>query len=406
MSFRLKLKLAVLSRLISMTVITVFALAVMIAVNLKGRKIEQEEPGSDLDRRPALVSVTCLEPAAIEITKKYSGMMRPFERYALGFKSAGRVATLGQNEQGKELDEGDVVTAGTILARLDIRILQAQFNELKVTRDFAKLEYEKGVELRQTQGAISDTEFQRRKSEWEIAQARLDTLQTQIDDGVLRSPVDGVIARRLVNAGESVNLGQTVFELIQVDQLKLMVGVPESKIGRMIAKFNRREPLKVYVDLVGRENMKTQITPLSGTVELISETSDDRSGLFEVEVLLDNRSGMLRPGMIGIARIVVDQFEGYRVPVDAVFFRDGEISVFVVAEAEWPPGTDPDAELESSPDSGVGLVARRYVIPDRDCELEGDFLAIRELPLEARQVIVGGHRRLVDGRRIQVVDPN
>ena len=68
-----------------------------------------------------------------------------------------------------------------------------------------------------------------------------------------------------------------------------------------------------------------------GSVCRVGETSDDQSGLFEVEVLLKNE-GNLRPGMIAIAEVVIGNLTGFKVPLDAVFIRDDETFVFLFSD--------------------------------------------------------------------------
>ena len=424
MAIKFQWTLAVFGRFIGMTMITVFAILVMIAVNLKGRRIEQTAGGASSDNRETLVSIREVHSTPIEIVDKYSGTLRPFERFSLSFKMAGRVIELGTNSREEELDEGDEIRVGQVLARLDTRLLAAQKAELLVSRDFARLEFEKARELRQTQGAISDTQFNLKKSELDVANAKLKTLELQIEDGVLRSPVSGVISKRMFQAGESVNLGQSVFEVIQVDQLKLVVGIPESKVHRLIKPRTPASEILAYVKLVGQPFGDRSDGQLMGKVDLVSEASDDKSGLFEVEILLDNRARRLRPGMIAIARIVVDEFEGFEIPADAVFVRQGETFVFVVQDSAVPKTVAGEGRTDAPPTEvavGTGRAlasvtvgggnlktgyAHKHVFQPAEFEFQGESLVARGLPTSSRRIIVGGHRRLVEGRPVRVVDPD
>lgn len=398
------------SRIIGMSVITVFAVLVMIAVNLKGRQIKQTAANDGVENKPALVSVLEIESEPVKIIEKYSGTIRPFERFLLSFKTAGQVVELGKNATGKELDEGDRVREGQILAKLDVSLLEAQKAELVVRRNFARLEFEKANVLRQQEGAISDTEYNVKKTELDSAEARLKTIQTQIDDGFLRSKVAGVISKRMIMSGESVGLGVPVFEIIQAEQVKLLVGVPESRIHRMIERRAAGHALEAEVQLIGQPNLTIENEPIIGAVHLISETSDDKSGLFEVEILLDNAQRRLRPGMIAIAKIVVDRFDGFRIPADAVFVRDNEAFVFVVGQpSDEPAEGDDSIESQDNTNDSAAVsaefeVAIKHVF-QHGYEFQDDDVVVKVLPESARRVIVGGQRRLVENRRVKVVNP-
>ena len=412
MKRRWKITFGLLTRLIGMSVITVFAVLVMIAVNLKGRKVQQSSGAEGLDAKPALVSVMELVPEDVKITKKYSGTIRPFERYVHSFKTPGRVKELGKNKDDQEFDEGDRVEAGMVLAKLDTNLLQAQRAELVVAQEYAKAELELAGNLKQTK-SISDTEFNRRNNDLKIATARLATIDEQIKDGVLRAEVNGVISKRMIKRGESVNVGQTVFEVIQIDRVKLVVGVPESRVRRIIKRKESPNKATAFVQMIGRENAELSELELTGSVFRIGQTSDDKSGLFEVEILLDNASGLLRPGMIGISRIVVDEFKGYRVPVDAAFFRENEVYVFAVDTYSAIAKEMEEQNKESQKKQGTKQsrspeepVARKHVFAPKDFEIQGNELVIRKIEPAAEKIIVGGHRRLVHGRGIQLVLPN
>lgn len=386
--------------------ITVFAVLVMIAVNLKGRTVTQSSEGSDLDSKPASVTILELAPERIEITEKYSGTIRPLERFQPSFKTTGRVRVLGTNEKGTELDVGDFVQAGQVIAELDTDVFLAQKTEIEAMIDFAEGEFNRANELRQQQGAISDSEFGRKKRELAVAKAQLKTLQTQIDDAILKSPIDGIISKRFVKPGESVGLGQNVFELIQVSQVKLVVGVPESKIFRMIGLDVDTQSLKAYVTLIGQQRFSDNAKPIIGKVRRVSETSDEKSGLFELEILLENRNRKLRPGMIAIAKIVVETIDGFRIPSDAVFERENETFVFVASDAETNESALQDKIPSESSDSDTSdsprrEVAKKLVLKRGTFEYQEKFLIARDLPETDRRVIITGHHRLVNQRPIE-----
>lgn len=397
--------LAWIGRIVGMSAITILAVLVMIAVNLKGRIITQSPDDDDSNSKLAVVSILALRPEPIEITEKYSGTIRPLERFQLSFKTTGRIRALGSNENDEPLDSGDIVKTGQLIAQMDTDLLLAQKAEIEAMIDFAQGEFDRALELRQQQGTISDSEFGRTKRELAVAQSQLKTLQTQIDDAVLRSPVDGIISKRFIKPGESVGLGQNVFEVIQVDQVKLVVGVPESKIYRMIGKDVDTQSLTAYVTLIGHQRSSHGAKPLLGKVRRVSETSDDKSGLFELEILLENRDRKLRPGMIAIAKIVVEKVEGFLIPGDVVFDRNNEMFIFVAdktekIEAESPKIPDDRKKPNASQSGKLAGVAKKVVLKPGTYEYQGGFLVARELPESDRHVIVNGHRRLVDQRKI------
>ncbi len=121
----------VVGRIVGLVLVSVFAVAIMLASGTKwlatGKRTSSsspEQPTTDPLDVPAPVLVKRLEREPIEIIDRYPGMIRPLERYNLAFEIGGRVASLGETSEGKSLDEGDRVRVGQLLAVLDERLLR------------------------------------------------------------------------------------------------------------------------------------------------------------------------------------------------------------------------------------------------------------------------------------------
>ena len=71
---------------------------------------------------------------------------------------------------------------------------------------------------------------------------------------------------------------------------------------------------------------------MEGEVYRIPETSDTRTGLFAVEIRLENADRLLRPGMVATADIVTASILGYKIPQEAVIFRQRNAYLFTVEQ--------------------------------------------------------------------------
>ena len=365
--------------LVGLLIVAGFALIILMTLGIGvlgwGASEADEEPEVQIPPSPVAVEKIELEP--IEIIRSYSGMIRPMERFALGFEIAGRVKALGVNREGEPLDEGDRVGSGDLLAQLDDRVLLARLKEAKAQQEQAQADLNR-VQLLEGQqpGTISQSEFQERVTASVLAQAQFDMAEKSLEDARLVWPaeVPGVISRRLVNPGESVNPQETVFEVIQVDEVLLVVGVPEAEVIEIHAQQ------RVHVELFARDRFRQRRPRLEGGVYRVGEAADDTTGLFEVEIKLPNPDGRLKPGLIALGRIVIDSVEGFRVSVTSAVFRQGETFLFTVG------------------DDGK---AHRFVL-DHYIE-QGPDLILSQLPPAHRTVVVRGQHRLVEDRPLEVV---
>lgn len=394
-------------RFIGLIVVTVFAVAVMWATGMRrgAEPTVAETPTSQLAAPAAPVAVEKLTREPVEILGIYAGMVRPFERFTVGFEVAGRIDQLGNNGVGDSLDEGHRVQTGQVLAQLDQRILKARVDETTARLEQAQQELNRAKKLKQSSGVISETNFQTKVTELAVAEAQAATAQKNLEDGTLLAPCDGVISRRLINNGESIAMHQTAFEIVQVNQVLLVVGVPESRVGEIEMRRRRlqsdgRGPrdFRVYVQLMGTDRLGRKWPLREGSVYRIGETADDKTGLFEVEILLDNADRNLRPGIVAQAKIVLDELSAFRIPLDAVLFRGSEPYYYVVQPSEsdlrimfWDVGPSPDYIV-------------RQVKLDGFVEQEG-MLIVPEIAEQDRRIVTRGQHRLVEGRRVRIVDP-
>jgi len=435
-------------RFAGLVLVTLLAGAVMLAsgFGLGGGGAPETARTPVQDAPPAPVSILHAQRMPLAITDVYSGMIRPWERFRVGFDIAGRVEQLGRVEpsqvaqvrfgpaldelvagapavalhdaesldegesldKGEPLDEGDRVRQGQVLAVLDRRHLEARQREASAMLRKAQDEFDRARQLRDVnERAISDAALLARETDFEVARAQLELAEKQLDDAVLRAPADGIISRRLVNTGESVLPQQTAFEIVQVDRVLLVVGVPESRVRPLVQRQRdvqrslddpdvADEAFLVEVELVGRDSLGRRWEPVPGVVHDISQTADETSGMFEVEVSVDNPRGDLRPGQIGIARLVVAEVNGFRVPHTAGVVREDSLVLFYAKHQGGEAAEGAPAQV------GEELVADTLELRAGSYVEQEDDLVLLDLPTDARNVIVRGQHRLVAGSAVVV----
>ncbi len=414
---------------VGLIIVTALALTIAIVVTTGGwgRTARRGEDIADSVIPPAPVEVMKVQRESIEITDTYSGMIRPLERFSLGFEIAGRVKELGTNQEGEPLDDGDRVAAGQVLARLDDRALRArldavaaQLNEARARIKDAKARSEKAqsdlrrsTELKRgrsgaiteaqyqndvTQVAVTDAQLAMAEAQLALAEAEHPTAQKNLEDATLLSPVPGVIAKRLVNAGESVNPQQVIMEIIQVDQVLLVVGVPEAYVADI------RVGQVAHTELLARDRFRRRRPYGDGRVYRVAEAADQTTGLFEVEILLDNSQGCWKPGLIALAHIVVEEIQGYRVPMSCAVFRDRETFLYAVLESDKAHRFNLFSRDER------GNLQPRWIEQDADLVLPRDWVEqgpdriVSGLASRGLRIVRRGQHRLVEGRDLTLVE--
>lgn len=331
-------------------------------------------PDADLERTLIPVSVMVPQVETLEIVDEYAGMIEPLRRYNLSFNVSGHIHSLGKNEQGVALDVGDRVEQDQIMGQLVQSRLLVQFRAAGADLERAQDQVQRTGELHKTR-AVSDQEYQDALRDLALFEARVDLVRKGIEETYLIAPTPGVISRRFVNPGETVAPNEVVFELLNVSEVLLVLGVPEGRILRL------KEGMKVQVSL-WRNYEAPQITQaLEGVIRRIAPSADQDSGLFRVEVLLPNSERLIRPGLVARARIVIETTQGFRFQPSVIILDQGEVFLFSVDENQR---------------------ARRHRL--NQVVFQDEHVILRKLPEGVDTVVVQGQRRLAPGVKVEMVD--
>jgi len=129
------------------------------------------------------------------------------------------------------------------------------------------------------------------------AQASVDLLRKTISDCTITSPVNGVVTRRPVEAGELISPGATVLTVSELDNVHIMIYVTEKELGRV----GLGREAEVTIDSAPGRMFKGRVTYISPEAEFTPknvQTREDRVKLvFGVKVEVPNPDGLLKPGM-------------------------------------------------------------------------------------------------------------
>lgn len=130
------------------------------------------------------------------------------------------------------------------------------------------------------------------------AEARLEEIQSVLDDLTIRAPSHGTLTNRIVDVGEVVAAGAPLFELVDLDRLYLKVYVPEVQIGKVRLGL----PARIFTDAFPENPFPAVIRYISSRAEFTPkevQTPDERVKLtYEVKLYLEaNPDHQLTPGL-------------------------------------------------------------------------------------------------------------
>ena len=186
---------------------------------------------------------------------------------------------------------GDLVRADEVIISLDKEDPRssAQYRQLKAVYETTLKNFKRMSELRES-GAVSQSQLDEIKMKLDVERANL---ESAVETVSLSSPVDGVILDINAREGELITPLRPVAVVAKVDRVRLIAEVSESDM--LCIKPDQ----KVAVDITGgtATNM--------GKVTKVSLNANPKTGLFRVEMEVDNTNSMLRIGTYTTARIEV-----------------------------------------------------------------------------------------------------
>ena len=98
------------------------------------------------------------------------------------------------------------------------------------------------------------------RAELEMAKARLDSAKADLAEGVIYSPVDGVVAKRTVDSGEVVTAGQGLFQVVENGRTWVVANLEEQDI----ADLREGQPVRIYLDAFPGETLHGRVGPVYG----------------------------------------------------------------------------------------------------------------------------------------------
>lgn len=288
------------------------------------------------------IQSTPAELRGMRITAEASGQLEPVLRVEVKSKASGEILELF-------VDSGDEVQLGDTLAKVDPRDVEnawdqavADYEVAEVRRNLAREQLQRSEDLLAAE-VITRQDFESRELEYANAEATFVRAQTNRELAALRrtdvtisAPMAGTILEKLVEYGQviqsatqNVSGGTTLFVMANLDNMRVRTLVDETDVGKLAAGLPAAVSVEAFPD-----------RSFQGYIEKIEPQAIAQQNvtMFPVIVLLDNRSGLLKPGMNAEVEVLVDErAETLAVPNNAI------VQPQEVTAAAEVLGLDPEA---------------------------------------------------------------
>lgn len=184
----------------------------------------------------------------------------------------------------------------------------------------------------------------------------------------VKAPISGQLTNYYVDSGETINPQIPLAMLADTSRVKVIVNIGEKDISAV--KINDRA--KIAVDsFPGKE--------FSGGVTRVQSKVDPQTRTVEINIEIDNKSGLLKTGMFGKGKIIKKSYAAMVVPLESVLKEANQDTVYV---------TDGQTAFKRKVTTGL--------IQDSQIEIKNGLKT-------GEQIVIEGQDNLQDGVKVEVV---
>lgn len=234
----------------------------------------QKEPEKSIQ------SVKIQEVVGESFSETYNvvGVVKPFESAKVSSEEGGLITY-------QPFEKGSRVYRGQTLVKLRKDQDLAAYDQAQTQFELAKSNFDR-VERLYNESVSTEQEYTNAKFQLELASKSVDVLETRLSKSYVTSPISGIVDQKFMSQGEVCGPGTPILNVVNVSRVKVSAGIPESYIGDVKKGSNVKISFAIYP---GEE--------FSGTVNYVAPTLNAANRTFEIELIMNNSDGRLKPEM-------------------------------------------------------------------------------------------------------------
>ena len=262
----------------------------------------QKAMGLKFEEETLPVKVFKVKRTELRDTLPVIGTIKGFKEIDLKFQMAGIIESFNF-EEGERIQDGDIIAS---LIQRD-QLLKLKYGETELKKN------QKLFEI----GAISPIKMEQAKLEYESAKSELDKTN-------IYAMSNGLLGARLMDTGSYVTPNDRVGIFVDIDKVYAEFNI----IERDVQKVALGQKTEVFSDAYMNKSF-------NGTIDRIAPIIEGRSRTETVKVELDNKEGLLKPGMFVRALIsTYEKKDDIVIPASAIKRKENETFVYVVTREE------------------------------------------------------------------------
>jgi len=273
-------------------------IGLLLVAGLGAGAVMWQMPGLSTARAPAATppagpapATVATAPVTVEAVRRQIeavGTLRSDESVILRPEIAGRVVEI-------LFDEGQKVTKGTPLLRLDAAIAKAQLDQARAGLELSRANNERAEDLSR-RGAGTLRARDEALAKLRADEAAVELAQATLDKSTILAPFTGILGLRRVSVGSYVTPGQDLVNIEDIDRLKVDFRIPEIHSQQLALG----QAIRVALDAIAGATY-------DGEVYAIDPAFDPNGRAAILRARLPNRDGKLRSGMFARVTLFVEE---------------------------------------------------------------------------------------------------
>lgn len=270
--------------------------------------------------------------------------------------------------QSISVEEGDRVTKGQLLAVIDSKRQKFDLDRSQAEVEIIEQELNRLKKISNKEFFSADS-MAKLEYNLQAAMAKRDLAALYVQESMIRSPIDGVVATRFVKSGNMAKEFDELFYIVNQDELYGIVHLPEQQL----------QHLRLGQDAQIFANKHTKDTT-HATVLRISPIVDAQSGTFKVTLSVPNQKATLKAGMFTRVELRYDTHNDViTVPYNALVNQDNEFALYVI--------------------DGSNANRRTVTLGYREADTVEVVAGIEP----GEQIVIRGHQNLKDQSLVEVI---
>lgn len=321
---------------------------------------ENQSKGNTVQKALTNVITMAIEPSLIMEKISLPGVVKPWIELQVVSEIRGKIID-------KRAMEGRRVSKGDILAVIDESDYRNAYNAALAAYETAQTTEARLSTLLKNNFA-TQSQFDEAVARLKTSKAELENTKLSLSRCTILSPMEGIVDRVHIENGSFLTPGDPVAHILQIDKLKVVVGIPESDVDavRKIKSFDMK------IDALGGKTC-------TGEYHYLYKTSDSMARLYNLEIKVDNPDGEILPDMFVRINVVKKQDpRGLAIPIYSLVTVGKTTGVYVEKE---------------------GIV---HFKPVETGFLDGWKTEVKQGLEPGENVVVVGHRIIEDKERVNV----